>query len=234
MMGSEDLFHKRKARKSTDNKRKKARRQPYDKVLIVCEGQKTEPVYFEEVRLIHKLDSANIEIDGTCGSSPMSVVSHAHALYLKELSSGDSYNKVFCVFDRDRHSTFHKAVKRVETINQELAAEGLSDQVEFEAITSNPSFEYWFLLHYNPTTKPYAPIQGKSVGDQAIDDLRQFIPDYRKTQKGLYQKSIDENMLSSAIANSKRIFESANRSDDSDSCINVHELVLYLRCMKDA
>ena len=75
MMGSEDLFHKRKARKSTDNKRKKARRQPYDKVLIVCEGQKTEPVYFEEVRLIHKLDSANIEIDGTCGSSPMSVMS---------------------------------------------------------------------------------------------------------------------------------------------------------------
>ncbi|WP_252178288.1 RloB family protein [Endozoicomonas sp. 4G] len=233
-MGSEDLFHKRKVRKLADSERKKAKRQPYDKVLIVCEGQKTEPIYFEEIRLFHELDSANIEIDGACDSSPMSVVSHAYSLYIKELSLGDSYNRVFCVFDRDRHSTFHEAVQRVEAINQELVEKGFSDQVNFKAITSNPSFEYWFLLHYNPTTKPYAPVQGKSVGDQVIDDLRQFIPDYKKTQKGLYQKSINEGTLSLAIAHSKRIFESANRSNDADSCTNIHELVLYLRDMKGA
>ena len=46
-MGSDDLFHKRKAKQTRDLKRKKDKRAPYDKVLIVCEGGKTEPNYFQ-------------------------------------------------------------------------------------------------------------------------------------------------------------------------------------------
>ena len=45
-MGSEDLFHKRKAKAADSLKRRKAKRSSYDKVLIVCEGEKTEPNYF--------------------------------------------------------------------------------------------------------------------------------------------------------------------------------------------
>ncbi len=40
-MGSEDLFHKRKAKKQQDSVRRIANRKPYDHVLIVCEGEKT-------------------------------------------------------------------------------------------------------------------------------------------------------------------------------------------------
>ena len=42
-MGSEDLFYKRKAKISADLERRKAKRARYQKVLIVCEGEKTEP-----------------------------------------------------------------------------------------------------------------------------------------------------------------------------------------------
>ena len=94
-MGSDDLFHKRKARKAEDSARKKSKRQSYDRVLVVCEGEKTEPIYFEEIRVMLELDSANIEIDGSSGSSPINVVNHAYDLYQQELSSGDSYNSVF-------------------------------------------------------------------------------------------------------------------------------------------
>ena len=45
-MGSEDLFHKRKAKSAEQLERRKAKRSPYEKVLIVCEGEKTEPNYF--------------------------------------------------------------------------------------------------------------------------------------------------------------------------------------------
>ena len=45
-MGSDDLFKKRKARKLRDISRKKRTRDLYKRVLIVCEGQKTEPLYF--------------------------------------------------------------------------------------------------------------------------------------------------------------------------------------------
>lgn len=41
-MGSDDLFKKRKARKLWDISRKKRTRELYKRVLIVCEGQKTE------------------------------------------------------------------------------------------------------------------------------------------------------------------------------------------------
>jgi hypothetical protein len=40
-MGTDDLFHKRKARKAESHRRKKAMRAPYERVLIVCEGMKT-------------------------------------------------------------------------------------------------------------------------------------------------------------------------------------------------
>jgi hypothetical protein len=47
-MGSDNLFHKRKARQIESLRRKKARRASYETVLIVCEGEKTEPNYFKE------------------------------------------------------------------------------------------------------------------------------------------------------------------------------------------
>lgn len=43
-MGSDNLFHKRKERKAASLRRAKAKRSPYDVVLIVCEGAKTEPL----------------------------------------------------------------------------------------------------------------------------------------------------------------------------------------------
>lgn len=46
-MGTDNLFHKRKARPPSSFQRRAARRAPYAKVLIVCEGEKTEPNYFK-------------------------------------------------------------------------------------------------------------------------------------------------------------------------------------------
>ena len=69
-MGSDDLFHKRKARRKQDLARKKARRSAYDCVLIVCEGEKTEPFYLRKLVDSLKLNTANVEVDGDSGSSP--------------------------------------------------------------------------------------------------------------------------------------------------------------------
>ena len=79
-MGSEDLHHKRKAKAARALKRRASRRSSYDKVLIVCEGEKTEPNYFNELVHYYKLNTANVEIDGSCGSSPRSVLKRAEKL----------------------------------------------------------------------------------------------------------------------------------------------------------
>lgn len=49
-MGSDNLHHQRKARKKNEIARQKASREPYDRVLIVCEDSKSSPSYLEAIR----------------------------------------------------------------------------------------------------------------------------------------------------------------------------------------
>jgi hypothetical protein len=99
-MAPDQLFHRRKAKKVAALRREAQKREPYDVVLIVCEGGKTEPNYLKELRDAFKLSTANIRIAGDeCGSSPRSVVNFALTEYRRE----KKYNRIFCVFDRDRH-----------------------------------------------------------------------------------------------------------------------------------
>lgn len=49
-MGSDDLHKKIKAKTLKQKQRKIGTRKPYDRVLIVCEGAKTEPLYFKALR----------------------------------------------------------------------------------------------------------------------------------------------------------------------------------------
>ena len=75
---ADQLFHRRKAKKAEALRREAHKREPYDLVLIVCEGGKTEPKYLQELRDAFKLSTANIRIAGDeCGSSPRSVVDYA-------------------------------------------------------------------------------------------------------------------------------------------------------------
>ncbi len=102
-MGTDNLHHKRKAKQVSRLQRQNAKRKPYDKVLIVCEGEKTEPNYFNELKDHYEINTANIEIDGNCGSSPKSVVNHAINLYTKECDTDNGFDRVYCVFDKDSH-----------------------------------------------------------------------------------------------------------------------------------
>ncbi len=96
-MGSDKFFHRRKAKQARELARKKAKRERYAKVLIVCEGEKTEPNYFNELKDHLVINSANVVITGSCGSSPISVVEHALHQYRLEKDAGDPFDKVFCV-----------------------------------------------------------------------------------------------------------------------------------------
>ncbi|EEV0091318.1 RloB domain-containing protein [Escherichia coli] len=84
-MGSEDLFKKRKARRNNEFKRVSKARAQMKKILIVCEGEKTEPAYFTDFIKHCRISTASIvEISGECGSSPMNVVSWAKEKYNTE------------------------------------------------------------------------------------------------------------------------------------------------------
>ncbi len=94
-------------------------------ILIVCEGENTEPSYFRQFKLL----SADIVVVGT-GCNTLSLVNEA-----KEKAKEKKYNQVWCVFDKDDFSDFDKAIK-------------IAEKNKFKVAYSNQAFEYWIILHF--------------------------------------------------------------------------------------
>ncbi|MCF6262104.1 MAG: RloB family protein [Xanthomonadales bacterium] len=218
-MGSENLFHKHKAKQARNLERKRAKRAAYDRVLIVCEGEKTEPNYFQGLCDYYRLNSANIEICGDCGSAPINVVERAKELYRAEKRSGIPFDRVYCVFDKDSHRTYEAALQAVNNAKPKAT---------FFVVNSIPCFEFWLLLHFTYTTSPFCGTESSnSAGDQVLDRLRKYIPSYAKGNHGCFDLLIDQ--LPQAMENSKRALHSANENGTDNPTTLVHELVEYLQ-----
>ena len=221
-MGSDDLFHKRKAKVADNLRRKKAKRAQYAKVLIVCEGEKTEPLYFEDLVSENSLNSANVEIDGSCGSSPKSVFEHAVSLWEEEQRRGDPFDQVYCVFDKDTHQSYEETLTRIASQKPEDV---------FFATFSVPCFEYWLLLHFVYTTKPYTTTGATSCAEEAIKDLHKFMPNYNKGDTAIYATLKDQ--LSFAKENAERSLKHATSTHTDNPSTNIYELVDLLEKLKE-
>ena len=95
-MGSEDLFHKRKARAGAELQRRKLERKRNKRYLIVCEGTKTEPNYLQELLDDLRIRPQVVRIARNDGVSPDRVVAHSLALYEEDALTGDSFDKGIC------------------------------------------------------------------------------------------------------------------------------------------
>lgn len=221
-MGSDDLHHKRKAKNEKELKRRASRRSSYDKVLIICEGEKTEPNYFNELVHYYKLNSANVEIDGSCGSSPKSVLLRAEKLAKIELDKGDGYDRVYCVFDKDTHASYKETKQKI--LNKHTVE-------QFFDVVSVPCFEYWLLLHFQYSTKPYHATASSSIANEVLKDLKQVLPDYSKGDQNTFFNLIHQ--LEFAKQNAKRALQSADKSFTDNPSTYVHELVEYLQNLQD-
>ncbi len=192
-MGSENLFHKRKAKNANDFKRNKAKRAPYDHVLIVCEGEKTEPFYLKALVQDLRLNSANVEICGKeCGSHPNSVFQFAKDRLRRADTMGDAYDRIFCVFDKDAHQGVNQVISEIH--RHKL----------IESVVSMPCFEFWLLLHFDYTERPFSATGDRSVCDVVIAELRAHIKNYRKKQPDIY--FLTKPMIKEAIAASKAVY----------------------------
>lgn len=222
-MGSDDIFHKRKAKTAKQLARRKASRASYERVLIVCEGSKTEPNYFCALVSDLELNSANVEIDGGCDPSPKSIVEYAKRLYIAEKKTGNGFDKVFCVFDKDSHETYDDAL---------ICIQSMKPKDVFVSINSIPCFEYWLLLHFNFTTKPFEASGNGSSCANLIDELKKYLPDYEKGDDNIYREL--SGQMDRAIAYSKRALTQAEGNGTDNPTTYVYELVEYLQHLKKA
>jgi len=221
-MGSDDIFKRRKAQAAATLERQKKSRSKGPRLLIVCEGAKTEPYYFDEFCVLHQLRTPRVRIaPNNSGSSPDRVVSHAEQLYDEDAQMGaDPYDKVFCVFDRDNHSTFKTALMRIKTLH--------SAGKPFVAITSYPCFEYWLLLHFTYTRMPFHAKGRQSIGDNVVKELRKqpAMKSYNKADRNIYGLLRPKTDI--AIRHAKQSATEAEQTGEKNPSTQVHLLVQEL------
>ena len=216
--------------KSQQLKRNVPKREPYDRVLIVCEGEKTEPYYFNYLKNKYKLSTANIEITGESSSSPNRVVEYAKDLVKEAIKNKNPFDKVFCVFDKDKHEKYNDAIIELETLSKRNLSLKNPTSWKDALINSVPCFEYWYLLHFEYTTQPFTTFEGKGgSSEEVIERLKKHIPNYEKSNEGIFILLATEDI---AIKNSKKALEEAEKNQTDNPSTKVHILVEYLKSIK--
>lgn len=123
------------------------------KVLIVCEGSKTEPNYFQSFSLMKNSSSLVFEVvpDGG-GINTLAVVDKAIELRDKASNSGQPYDSVWAVFDKDGFpdSDFDNAILKAERNGIGCA-------------WSNEAFELWYIYHFDNRCTPMSRSDYQSI-----------------------------------------------------------------------
>ena len=176
--GGDKLFQKRRAKTKEDLARRKAILAERRRVLIVCEGEKTEPLYLKALASNLGLTALDTEICGDCDSAPINVVQYGK----KKLKSDSEFDMIFFVFDRDTHDSYKAALSLIE----ELQSHKKFKNKTIIPITSIPCFEIWFLLHFEPHNKPYTASSGKSPCGKLISALKAKV-EFKDYAKGSHQ-----------------------------------------------
>ena len=162
--------------------------------LIVTEGTKTEPNYFEglkkDINSQYK-GRISISIDGA-GEHTLTLLERAQKIVEKE---PDKYKHVWLVYDKDDFpkddfdNTYYKCVSLSEN----------DDSVIYHALWSNECIEYWFLLHFMALSSDlhrseYYPKLSECLGSK-----------YKKNRDDIYV--LLKPYINAAIDNVKRIAE---------------------------
>ncbi len=221
-MGTDDLFHKRKARQAKAHRRKIASRAPYERVLIICEGEKTEPNYLKGIRKAFMLHPANVVIaDKKHGLDPKGLVCYA----IEEYKKDPDFNRVYCVFDKDKHTSYDAALDQV-------GATRLKGGAKLLAITSVPCFEFWILLHFTYTTRSFCAAGEDSNCALVVAELKRngWLPDYEKGVKDLFD--LLEDKLDTAMKSATRLKAFHMTSGTDNPSTKVPDLIDYLEEMK--
>ncbi|MCL2424733.1 MAG: RloB family protein [Oscillospiraceae bacterium] len=195
-------------------RRKTPFRQAKEEVLIVCGGQ-TEKKYFEMFNQVFRPSLGSVSvITAVETKSPMHVVEYA----IKARNRKNSYNAVWCVFDKDDFIDFDDAVRHAES-NAICVA------------YSNQAFEVWFINHFRILKAPLSRTRYKH-------ELKKFLAfNYDKSADVIDKISsmlLTEERVRTAITNSRlgyerhKIESAIIKPSAFESCTTVFKLVQSL------
>jgi hypothetical protein len=179
-MGHDKLFQKRNISLTRIQNIRKPRR-----ILIVCEGEKTEPGYFREFPGNPDVYD-KIDIYGT-GYNTMSLVREAIRIKHEALRRKEPYIEAWCVFDKDDFS-----------LNSFTNAIDLAEKSQIKCAYSIEAFELWYLLHFNY----YDAALSRGQYQEKLSELLK--KPYAKNDNKMYK--ILRKRQSTAIQNAQKLF----------------------------
>lgn len=154
-------------------------RDPRQRFLIVCQGTKTEPLYFNRCLNDNRIAGRALGIH----ADPPALVRKAI-----EMRKSHEYDAVWCVFDRDETTALN--------FNQAVA---FSVRNHINVAYSIEAFELWFVLHF----------QYLNAGVTRADYARQLTANlgvpYSKSDPAMYDRLIDRQ--GDAIRNAVRLLQ---------------------------
>ena len=195
-------------------------------ILIVCEGEKTEPNYFESIRKNLKKGLLEVEIQGL-GRNTLDVVEEADRLRHKYKSEKNRiYDEVWAVFDKDSFLTanFDNAINKGESLKENI----------FCAWT-NEAFELWYLLHFEFVNVPmnredFKPFIEKQISAKSGKPFK-----YLKNSEEMYQLLLEYGDETQAIkwAETLEKLYTDKKYSTHNPCTMVHKLVSRLYQIKE-
>lgn len=176
--------------------------------LIVCEGEKTEPNYFEGLKEDlppHVLQTCEVKVEGT-GYNTTSLLHKAFDLKVKlEKDRMRAIDKLWVVFDRDSFDP--------QDFNATIEA-CMQAHPEIGCAWSNEAFELWYLLHFHFQNtgigrKQYWPLITERLTPHLGKDFQ-----YRKGDERMYRYLKDHGNQRQAIAWARELASAHGDSRD--------------------
>ena len=211
-----------------DLRRRGAVQQPYERLLIVCEGRRTEPQYLREIQQAYRLATAHVQVlHSQAGTEPKRVLEYALTVF----KDGDrhrgvharSFDRIVVVFDRDEHQTYHAALAEAAAQNGKLRNDS-GATVPLDAVASVPCFELWLLLHFEDV---HAPLHR----NEALARLKVHLPSYAKGGGGNWAAT--QARLDDATQRAQRMAGLTTAHDGTQPYTAMSELVARLVHLRD-
>ncbi|MCK9160004.1 MAG: RloB family protein [Bacteroidaceae bacterium] len=207
----EEQYKRDQRQRKKEKKRKVATRPGNISFLIVCEGTKTEPNYFEALKENRFSKVINIEVEGS-GRGTVSLIRQTVKIRNK---SDKKFDRVWAVFDKDDFTDFNEAIE-------------LAQKKKINCGWSNESFELWYYLHFQYLDTGISRTQ---YIDKIEREIRKRSKDksyhYQKNDPNTYsilQKYGDENLACEYAKKLQRNFTNKDYASHKP-CTTVNNLI---------
>ena len=199
-------------RRSRKIKRGRPRRSGKPRILILCEGTKTEPNYFGGFKRSRSLTSVVVRPLRPRQVGPTGLLKRVR----EELREDQGWDEIYCVLDHDgRDVEINTFMKELDSICQ------TTDSCRIKMILSAPCFELWLLLHFEFTNRLFATGNRETSCEGVIKKLQCHLPGYRKNDTKVFEKCC--GYVDTATKNARKLQSVESPSHSSHT--NVWQLI---------